>query len=107
MAGTPLLFINSFFNLRGPEGAGNVGGLKIKIYEEIEPLLNGGRIVLLDHPNLESQLLGLVWRANKIDHPNGEHDDYANGAAGALNLAGKNQVFDTRGPYRRCGQGST
>ena len=63
---------------------------KSEIYEEIEPLLNGGRIVLLDHPNLESQFLGLVWRGGKIDHPNGEHDDYANGAAGALNLASKN-----------------
>ena len=67
---------------------------KSEIYEEIEPLLNGGRIVLLDHPNLESQFLGLVWRANKIDHPNGEHDDFANGAAGALHLASKNQVFN-------------
>jgi hypothetical protein len=69
---------------------------KSEIYEEIEPLLNGGRIVLLDHPNLESQLLGLVWRANKIDHPSGEHDDYANSATGALYLASKNQVFDPR-----------
>ena len=73
-----------------------LGVTKSEIYEEIEPLLNGGRIVLLDHPNLESQLLGLVWRANKIDHPGGEHDDYANGAAGALNLASKNQVFNPR-----------
>jgi hypothetical protein len=69
---------------------------KSEIYEKIEPLLNGGRIVLLDHPNLESQFLGLVWRGGKIDHPNGEHDDYANGAAGALNLASKNQVFNPR-----------
>jgi hypothetical protein len=69
---------------------------KSEIYEEIEPLLNGARIVLLDHPNLESQLLGLVWRGNKIDHPSGEHDDYANGAAGALYLASKNRVFDPR-----------
>jgi len=67
---------------------------KSEIYEEIEPLLNGGRVVLLDHPNLESQLLGLVWRASKIDHPTGEHDDYANGAAGALYLASKNEVFN-------------
>src|SRR5262245_31150783 len=67
---------------------------KSEIYEEIEPLLNGGRIVLLDHTNLESQLLGLVWRASKIDHSSGEHDDYANGAAGALRLASKNQVFN-------------
>jgi hypothetical protein len=51
---------------------------KSELYEEIEPLLNGGRIILLDHANLESQLLGLVWRANKIDHPGGRHDDLAN-----------------------------
>ena len=65
---------------------------KSEIYEEVEPLLNDGRIVLLDIANLESQLLGLVWRGGKIDHPNGEHADFANGAAGALHLTSKNQV---------------
>jgi hypothetical protein len=69
---------------------------KSEIYEEVEPLLNGGRIILLDHANLESQLLGLIWRANKIDHPGGEHDDYANGAAGALYLASKNQTVNLK-----------
>ena len=78
---------------------------KSEIYEEIEPLLNGGRIVLLDHPNLESQLLGLVWRGGKIDHPNGEHDDYANGAAGTLNLASKNRVFNPRAVPTGVGRG--
>jgi hypothetical protein len=78
---------------------------KSEIYKEIEPLLNGGRIVLLDHPNLESQFLGLVWRANKIDHPNGEHDDYANGAAGAFHLASKNQVFNPRAVPTGVGRG--
>jgi hypothetical protein len=29
MAGDPILFINLFINLRGPEGVGNVRGLKI------------------------------------------------------------------------------
>jgi hypothetical protein len=67
---------------------------KSEIYEEVEPLLNGGKIVLLDNATLESQLLGLVWRASKIDHPSGEHDDYANAAAGALYLASKNQVVN-------------
>ena len=57
---------------------------KSEIYEEIEPILNGGRIVLLDHPNLESQFLGLVWRASKIDHPSGEHDDLANERSGRM-----------------------
>jgi hypothetical protein len=69
---------------------------KSEIYEELEPLLNGGRVVLLDNANLESQFLGLVWRANKIDHQSGEHDDIANGAAGALYLASKNQVINVR-----------
>jgi hypothetical protein len=78
---------------------------KSEIYEEIEPLLNGGRVVLLDHANLESQFLGLVWRANKIDHPSGEHDDYANGAAGALYLASKNQVFNPRAVPIGVGRG--
>jgi hypothetical protein len=36
----------------------------------------------------------LVWRANKIDHPGGEHDDYANGAAGALHLASESKTFN-------------
>ena len=39
---------------------------------------------MLDVPLLEQQLLGLVWRGGKIDHPNGEHDDWANAACGAL-----------------------
>jgi hypothetical protein len=78
---------------------------KSEIYEEVEPLLNGGRIVLLDIANLESQLLGLVWRGGKIDHPNGEHDDFANGAAGALHLTSKNQVFNPRAVPIGVGQG--
>ena len=41
---------------------------------------------LLDVPLLEQQLLGLVWRGNKIDHPGGEHDDWANAAAGVAHL---------------------
>jgi hypothetical protein len=50
-------------------------------YESLEPLLNSHRVVLLDVAQLEQQLLGLVWRGGKIDHPPGEHDDYANAAA--------------------------
>jgi hypothetical protein len=78
---------------------------KSEIYEEVEPLLNGGRIVLLDIANLESQLLGLVWRGGKIDHPSGEHDDYANATAGALYLASKNQVFNPRAIPTGVGRG--
>jgi len=69
---------------------------KSEIYEEMEPLLNGGRVVLLDNANLESQFLGLIWRANKIDHQSGEHDDWANAAAGAIHLASEHKVIN---PY--------
>jgi hypothetical protein len=54
------------------------------LYEAIEPVLNAGRVVFPDVPELESQLLGLVWRGGKIGHPHGEHDDYANAAAGVV-----------------------
>jgi hypothetical protein len=57
---------------------------KSELYEALEPLLNSKNVVLLDIPTLEQQLLGLVWRGGRIDHPNGEHDDYANAAALAI-----------------------
>ena len=57
---------------------------KSQLYEALEPKLNAGQVVLLDHPSLESQFLGLVWKGGKIDHAPGEHDDFANAAAGAI-----------------------
>ena len=57
-----------------------------KLYEALEPLLNGGRVLLPNVPELEQQLLGLIWRGGKIDHPGGEHDDYACVAAGLVHL---------------------
>jgi hypothetical protein len=55
-----------------------------QLYEALEPLLNGHQVRLLDVPVLEQQFLGLIWRGGKIDHPSGEHDDWANAAAGVL-----------------------
>jgi hypothetical protein len=52
------------------------------LYEAFEPALNARAVVLLDVPVLEQQLLGLVWRGGKIDHPGGEHDDWANACVG-------------------------
>jgi len=57
-----------------------------QVYEAFEPLLNAHEVSLLDTPILEQQLLGLIWRGGRIDHPAGEHDDWANAAAGALVL---------------------
>lgn len=57
---------------------------KSQLYEALEPRLNAREVLLLDEPRLEQQLLGLVWRGGKIDHQSGEHDDWANGAAGVI-----------------------
>jgi hypothetical protein len=67
---------------------------KSQLYTEVLPLLNSGRVELLDHPRLIAQLCGLERRTARggresIDHPPcaGQHDDIANAAAGALVLA--------------------
>jgi hypothetical protein len=65
---------------------------KSQIYSEALPLLNSGRVELLDHARLITQLTGLERRTARggrdtIDHPQGAHDDIANAAAGALVLA--------------------
>jgi phage terminase large subunit-like protein len=65
---------------------------KHELYEEFEPVLNAGEVELLDRPVLQQQLLGLVWRGTKIDHQQGEHDDWANAVAGVVWLAAKRRV---------------
>jgi hypothetical protein len=62
---------------------------KSDIYRDLLPLLNSGRIALLDHPRLIAQLCNLERRTarggrDSIDHPPGAHDDLANAVAGAL-----------------------
>lgn len=62
---------------------------KSDIYREFLPLLNSGRIALLDHPRLLAQLSTLERRASRggrdtIDHGPGAHDDVANAVCGAL-----------------------
>ena len=71
---------------------------KSEIYKELLPLLNSGRVELLDLPRLRAQLCGLERRTarggrDSIDHPPGSpgapaaHDDVINAAAGALVIA--------------------
>ena len=62
---------------------------KSDIYRELLPLLNGGKVELLDNARLVSQLCSLERRTarggrDSIDHARGSHDDLANAAAGAL-----------------------
>jgi len=65
---------------------------KSEIYVELLPLLNSGRVDLLDDQRMTAQLCGLERRTarsgrNSIDHAPGAHDDRINACAGALVLA--------------------
>lgn len=65
---------------------------KSDIYLTLLPLINSGRVELLDHPRLVTQLCGLERRTARggrdtVDHPPGSHDDIVNAAAGAVVLA--------------------
>ena len=56
---------------------------KSDLYGDLLPLLNAGRVELLDHPRLSAQLTGLERRTarsgrDSIDHAPGGHDDLAN-----------------------------
>jgi len=63
-------------------------------YLELLPLLNSGRVELLDHLRLINELCNLERRTSRggresIDHPPNAHDDVINAAAGALVAAAK------------------
>jgi hypothetical protein len=62
---------------------------KSEIYQAWLPLLNSGRVELLDVPRLVMQACGLERRTSRvgkdtIDHAPGGHDDVVNVAAGSL-----------------------
>jgi len=64
---------------------------KADIYRDTLPLLNSGKVELLDAKPLASQFCGLERRTSRggrdsIDHGPGMHDDLANAVAGALLL---------------------
>jgi hypothetical protein len=67
--------------------------VKSDLYREVLPLLNAGRVELLDLPRLRAQFLGLERRVmrggrDSIDHGPSGHDDVVNAAAGAIHLVG-------------------
>lgn len=62
---------------------------KSELYSALLPLVNAGRVELLDERRLLAQLAALERRTarggrDSIDHAPGSHDDVANAAAGAL-----------------------
>lgn len=65
---------------------------KSEIYVDALPILNSGKIELLDVPRLVSQIAGLERRTarsgrDSVDHAPGSHDDIANSVLGAAVLA--------------------
>ena len=69
---------------------------KGEIYLNALPLLNSGKLELLDISRLANQLCGLERRTarggrDSIDHAPGGHDDVANAVAGALLLTAARQ----------------
>jgi hypothetical protein len=67
---------------------------KSDIYKECLPLVNAGKVALLDSDRLLRQLGSLERRTGPsgrdiIDHAPGQHDDLANAACGALLLAAR------------------
>lgn len=64
---------------------------KSDLYRELLPLINSGRVELLDHPKLIGELCCLERRVGRggrdsIDHPPMAHDDLANACAGVLTV---------------------
>lgn len=77
-----LVFVNDFADHN--IAYARCGVAKTVLYEAFEPVVNAANVELLDQPNLEAQLLTLVHRGGRIDHQVGDHDDWANAAAGAV-----------------------
>jgi hypothetical protein len=81
---------------------------KSDIYRDLLPLLNSGRIELLDNSRLITQLCALERRTarggrDSIDHPPGAHDDLINSAAGALvGAVGKPAIMISSGLIQRA-----
>jgi hypothetical protein len=72
---------------------------KSDLYRDVLPLLNSGRVELLDHKRLVAQLCGLERRTarggrDSIDHAPGAHDDIANAVAGVIAVAAQAAAVD-------------
>ena len=83
---------------------------KGEIYDAFEPRLNAGEIELLDIGKLQEQLLTLVVRGGRIDHLSGDHDDWANAAAGAIWLVdprSQQVVVGSSSYFRKIGYADT
>jgi len=76
---------------------------KSDLYRDALPVINTGKVRLLDNPRLVAQLCSLERRTGRgsgrdvIDHPPKGHDDVSNACAGALVLLGGTSSAYTEG----------
>jgi hypothetical protein len=68
-----------------------LGRTKSDCYLDLLPMLNSGRVHLLDHPKTINQICSLERRTarggkDSIDHPPGAHDDCANAVAALCSI---------------------
>ena len=68
--------------------------VRSELYLGFLPMLNSGRVDLLDNQRMVTQFVGLERRTSRagkdtVDHAPGSHDDVANSVAGVLVLAGR------------------
>ena len=79
---------------------------KSELYAELLPLINSGKVELLDDKRLVAQLTSLERRTSRagkdsIDHPPGAHDDLANAAAGATLIEGPGASIPPKSMFTR------
>ena len=72
---------------------------KSDLYRDLLPTINSGKVSLLDHPRLVTQLCCLERRTarggrDSIDHAPGAHDDLANAAAGVITMLAQAGRYD-------------
>lgn len=72
---------------------------KSDLYRDMMPLINSGKVDLLEHDRLTTQLISLERRTSRggrdsIDHPPGGHDDIANAVAGCLVTQRRSYTLD-------------
>jgi hypothetical protein len=71
-------------------------------YLNLVPLINSGSIALLDNERMMLQLVSLERKTSsvkdRVDHPQGMHDDLANAAAGAIVMRNKDRATVSSNP---------
>jgi len=82
---------------------------KSDLYRDLLPVLNSGKLELLDHPGLIAELVGLERRTARggrdtIDHAPGGHDDLANALAGVVALLVQESTRHVRVTHMATGE---